>query len=468
MKNYKNFLSKLPKKTSLLWTGTALAIMVATFAAGVYVARYKIFPYAIARDLGRDLKKVASVFFSTDSPPPSFTILTHLYALEAEVIPLELFEGQIGHSGQGGGMENMDNGDLLIATPHGRLARITPNGEVSYFHERIPMNKSGMEAYVRSHPESLSELKRIRVGGILLKEHSPKRWDLFATHHYFDGKVLQFRLSSTTLLQEEKRFTILPQWKTLFEAQPLSPNLQRGGKMLMDGNEHLLILLGSYGKDVWNKMPNLLDNPDYYPGGLIRVEISTGKVETLTSGHRSPLGLTRDKNGRLWSTENGPQGGDELNLLEPGLHYGWPHVSYGIRYESRIRSPIPLPSQKNIPGRHDGFQKPVFAWVPSIAPSGIVVNEARWFPLWKDDFLIATLRGKSIYRVRLYNNQVQYVERIEIGERLRDIKLMSDGRIALLGDQSKVLFLSRSTKYCTDEYRKMRSVYAVDCDSYEE
>lgn len=383
MINYKKVFSQLLKKTSLLRAGTALAIIVGTFAAGVYVAQYKVFPYAIVQNLGNDLKEAVPGLF----PQIPKTILTHLYALEIEVVPLEKF------TGTGGAIESLSSGDLLIATPHGRIARIAPNGELSYLSQKVPMNKSGLEAYIREHPEFIIGINGFRVADILLKEDSLERFQMFVSHHYFDGEGVRFRLSSATLLQEKGRFTISPQWKTLFDALPLSLNFrqsgnQAGGKMLMDGDEHLLIIIGDHGKDGWEgirEMPNLVDNPDFHLGKLIRIEISTGKAETLTSGHRCPQGLTRDKNRRLWATENGPQGGDELNLLQPGVNYGWPHVSYGIRYDGRIRNAI----EKERAGRHKGYQRPVFAWVPAIAPAGMVVNESRWFPLWKDDFLIA-------------------------------------------------------------------------------
>lgn len=315
-----------------------IALIVGTFADGVYVAQYKIFPYAIVQNLGNNLKEAAPGLF----PQIPETILMHLYALETEFVPLEKF------TGAGGAIESMSNGDLLIAIPHGRIARIAANGEVSYLSQKIPMNKSGLDAYIHNHPEFLIGIKGFRVADILLKEHSPESFQLFVSHHYFDGKGVRFRLSTTMLLQEEECFTILPQWKTLFDARPLSLNFrqsgnQAGGKMLMDGEEHLLILIGDHGKDGWegiHEMPNLVDNPDLHLGKLIRIEISTGKAETLTIGHRCPQGLARDKNGRLWATENGTQGGDELNLLEPGSSYGWPHVSYGIRYGGRIQNAI--------------------------------------------------------------------------------------------------------------------------------
>ena len=81
--------------------------------------------------------------------------------------------------------------------------------------------------------------------------------------------------------------------------------------------------------------------------------------------------------------------------------------------------------------------------------------------------MISTLKDRSIHRVRLHQDNVQYVERIRIGKRIRDIALMPDGRIALLLDRvSKVLFLSRSNKYCTEGFRRKRLVYALDCNVY--
>lgn len=103
-------------------------------------------------------------------------------------------------------------------------------------------------------------------------------------------------------------------------------------------------------------------------------------------------------------------------------------------------------------GGHDGFAHPIFAWVPSVATANLIFNDKRWFPLWRDDILIATLKDQSILQVRLHQDKVQYVERIHIGNgRIRDIAFMSDGRIALLLERPpKVLFLSRSKKFCTE------------------
>ena len=114
-------------------------------------------------------------------------------------------------------------------------------------------------------------------------------------------------------------------------------------------------------------------------------------------------------------------------------------------------------------GRHDGFTKPVFAWVPSIGISNLIVNDERLFPLWRDDLLISSLKGHSLFRVRRDSVEVQYVERIDFGNRIRDLAQMPDGRIALLVDGGRVHFLSRSYAHCNDEAPLNHSVYAIDC-----
>ena len=108
--------------------------------------------------------------------------------------------------------------------------------------------------------------------------------------------------------------------------------------MLTDGPDHLLVTIGDH-RWGWAESLSLYEQiPGSHMGKLVRVAIETGDTETLTLGHRNPQGLARDKDGNLWSTEHGPQGGDELNLLEPGGNYGWPHVSYGVDYGRKLPS----------------------------------------------------------------------------------------------------------------------------------
>ena len=357
---------------------------------------------------------------------------THFYDLEIDTVELEPFRGR------GGGIEPL-GGDLLIATPQGRLALMTPDGALRYLDGRVPMGEeAGTEI----------PLYPARVSDILLKEHSPGRFELFVSHHYFTGECFLFRVSATTLLRDERDVELSDAWRTVFDARPcfLRPGFaghEAGGRMLMDGPDHLLVLVGHHDASDDELLDDELDL-----GKLLRIEIGTGAAETLTRGHRNPQGLARDAAGDLWAAEHGPRGGDELNLLEPGRHYGFPQVSYGLPYGDETSR------QYGMEGRHDGFTRPVFAWAPSPGVSALTVNDRRAFSLWDDDLLIASLSGTSyiegipgghsIFRVRRRGRVIQYVERILVGDGpIRDLTFLPDGRLALLLDSGRVKLLRR-------------------------
>ena len=144
-------------------------------------------------------------------------------------------------------------------------------------------------------------------------------------------------------------------------------------------------------------------------------------------GLRNPQGFARDAEGVLWETEHGPRGGDELNVLEAGGNYGWPRVSHGVDYNLR---PV------GRAGRHDGFASPVFFWTPSIGIGSVVVNDARFFPLWGDDLLVGSLVGRALLRIRRDGTDVKSVEEVYGGHPIRDMAQMLDGRIALFDDEA--------------------------------
>ena len=378
-------------------------------------------------------------------------LTTHLYALQSASVGLRWDRAR------SGAIAPLSN-DLLVATPWGRLALVRPNGEVAYLEGTVPMEV----AEYLAHPDKANfRLDRFRVTDILLKRHSAGRYELFVTHHYFTGACIRFRLSSTTLLQQGASVAVSSAWRTIFDTEPClpidSPDLnQAGGRMLTDGPDHLLVVIGHH--QISGRFAQAADS---HLGKLVRIEIETGTAETLAFGLRNPQGFTRDEDGNLWETEHGPQGGDELNVLEAGGNYGWPLVSYGVEYGGKVN----VPRAEEV-GRHEGFAKPVFAWVPSIGISSIVVNDERLFPLWGDDLLIGSLTGHSLFRVRRDGADVQYVERIPVGYRIRDLAQMPDRRIALLADGGRVHFLSRSYyAHCDAESKKERRVYAIDCGS---
>ena len=390
---------------------------------------------------------------------------THLHYLESISVQTE-WDGI-----DGGAIEPLCN-DLLVASPWGKIALARADGRVEQVEGRVPMN---LEA-LRSHPDSAAfSPSRFRVADILLRQRSEKVWELFVTHHYFTGECVLFRLSSTTIRMEGGTPSVSPSWRTAFDADPcLDPaehsGQHAGGRMLTDGPDHLLIVVGDHNQD------ELPQDPGSHLGKLVRVDVESGAAEILALGLRNPQGLARDADGNLWATEHGPTGGDELNLLEPGGNYGWPIVSYGTPYDGYI-----MASERESVGMHDGFVKPRFAWTPGIGVSAIVVNDKRGFPLWEDDLLVASLSGSgtslsrsgttglALFRIRRDGTTIQYVERIEVGYRIRDMSQTPDGRLALLADGGRVHFIRPSYEPCvdrTEERLKRRlAVYAAACDA---
>lgn len=144
--------------------------------------------------------------------------------------------------------------------------------------------------------------------------------------------------------------------------------------------------------------------------------------------------------------------------MKTDLNYGWPYVTHGIQYGNR-KWPY-----NEIQGRHEAYEKPVYSWIPAIGISNLIISDSRYFPLWRDDLLIASLITQSLYRARLNQGHVMYVEKIEFGARIRDLTQMPDGRIALLTDDANILFLQRAPLFCQTE-SDVDSIYSIDAES---
>ena len=398
-----------------------------------------------------------------DPDPP--TKRTHLYELQLLTVELERFRGD------GGAIEPLGD-NLLLVTPRGRIALIQAEGRVDYLPGRVPM--------FETVPDEHIGWVGFRVADILLNEESPEEFTLFVSHHYLVGECVELRISSTRLNLGEGEIAVSGEWKTEFTANPcletaifgnwegdipkVGGGIQAGGRMLMDGNDHLLVAVGDHAWYEWHlrneggdpDRPPVVD-PDMHLGKLVRIELESGRNEIVATGFRNPQGLARDAEGRLWLTEHGPQGGDELNLVWPGLDYGWPFATYGILYGDRI---WPYNEEQ---GRHEGSEEPFYAWIPAIAVSNLIVSDSEQFPLWRDDLLVGSLRSGSLYRVRIRQERVTNIERIGFGERIRDIAQMADGRVALLTDSSKIIFLQRAPLYC-QLVNDPRSIFSFDAE----
>lgn len=142
-------------------------------------------------------------------------------------------------------------------------------------------------------------------------------------------------------------------------------------------------------------------------------------------GHRNLLGIAFDADGNLWEQEMGPKGGDELNLIKPGLNYGYPTVSNGDHYDGR-----PIPDHR--PG--DGFEAPKVWWNPAISPGGLMIYSGDMFPQWKGDAFIGGLSAQALIRVDLDGTNASKGDQWSLGTRIREVEQGPDGSIYLLED----------------------------------
>ena len=148
-------------------------------------------------------------------------------------------------------------------------------------------------------------------------------------------------------------------------------------------------------------------------------------AETWSLGHRNPYGLTFDAQGRLWETEMGPRGGDELNLIQKGKNYGWPLVSEGENYDG---NPIAKPSTR------PDLERAKLFWVPSVSPTTLLIYTGNLFPGWKGNGFIGSLSGQSLIRVTFDGDTAQKANRWDMGSRIRWVGQGPDGAIYLLED----------------------------------
>jgi aldose sugar dehydrogenase len=189
-------------------------------------------------------------------------------------------------------------------------------------------------------------------------------------------------------------------------------------------------------------------NPDSHAGKVLRLRDDGGvpddnpfvgrtgyKPEVYSLGHRNSIGLAiHPGSGEVWQNENGPNGGDEINIIKPGRNYGWPLVSYGRTY--------PGPRQAEQPWR-EGFEQPVVFWVPSIAISGMAFYTGNRLPRWKGDVFVGGMRtgeipGTGHLERILFNENMEELRREsllgELRQRIRDVRQGPDELIYLLTD----------------------------------
>jgi cytochrome c2 len=367
---------------------------------------------------------------------------THLVSLQ--YLPIRLPNSD----GTGGGLQGLPDGRIFYATAYGEFGYLTIDGTPITLPYRLEMN---LEA-LKKHPVFTARnfhFNWIRVTDIDLKKIGEHQYELLVGHHYFDEarQCLEMRLSRGVIDGDSPDIGLVQPFKTIYRAThcltfagPERENAidayASGGRIVRLDAGKILFSLGDHNWAGVEGYPPLAAMDSSSLGKIVQIDLPSGAVRPFAKGVRNPQGLVLDSKGRVWETEHGPRGGDELNLIVEGGDYGWPQSTYGTDYGPR---PWPLnPSQ----GRHLSGRPPQFSWSPSIGVSNLVEVTSGQFPEWQGDLLVASLANQALRRLRLEGDRIVYDERIPFdGFRIRDITQLPDGRLAMITDQGYVVLL---------------------------
>ncbi len=238
---------------------------------------------------------------------------------------------------------------------------------------------------------------------------------------------------STTLIRFKLDGNQITNLEELYQTQPLSNSgVHFGSRIIFDNDGYLYFSTGERGlkensQNLSNDMGKIhrLHDDGRIPADNPFVNEPGAKPSIWSYGHRNVQGMVYDReNDRIYATEHGPRGGDELNLVEKGKNYGWPVITYGIDYSGEIISELT---------HKEGMEQPVHYWTPSIATCGLLLYTGDQFPAWKGNLFAGALALTHIARVELENGRYTHEEKLlERFGRVRQIAQSPDGYIYVL------------------------------------
>ena len=312
------------------------------------------------------------------------------------------------------GMAFLPNGDLLISERSGTLHRFS-DGVLSPPVEGLPpimaFGQGGL-LDLKLHPE-------FEKNGWIYMSYSALNTE--STERMGNTAIMRARLQGNELIDQQ----------VIFKGEPDTGRGHHfGSKLAFDDKGHLFFGIGDRGQR--SDFPQKLDNHNgkihrIYDDGSIPEDnpfVSTPDAmpSIYSYGHRNPQGTAiNPETGELWITEHGPRGGDELNLIEPGLNYGWPVISYGINYNGTILTEL---TEK------EGMEQPVFYWTPSMAPCGMTFVTGDRYGNWRNNILVGALSFQYLERMVIHRHSVIHREKLleDIG-RVRNVVMSPDGLV---------------------------------------
>jgi aldose sugar dehydrogenase len=240
-------------------------------------------------------------------------------------------------------------------------------------------------------------------------------------------------------------FTAVTNWQVIFRQTPkVASQGHFGSRLVVGPNNTLFITLGDRQSNTErDKAQDLnqghgkvmrIGTDGGIPAGNPFAGVAGAQPQIWSYGHRNMQGATlHPSTGELWTSEHGPQGGDEVNRTLAGRNYGWPRISYGCEYGTPIGNCTPVGGASSAAG----MEQPITYWVPqSIAPSGMAFYSGDRFPEWRGNLFVGALAGKALWRIALNGSTVVSREALftSLNERIRDVRQGPDGYLYLLTD----------------------------------
>ena len=322
----------------------------------------------------------------------------------------------------------LPDGGLLVTERPGNLLLLDP--------------QTGATAKVSGVPTVYYRGQGGLLGTVLHPNFAENGWLYLAMAVAVDDEQRTTRVVRYTLQGQTLAEPLL-----IFEATPaVSSHNHFGGALLFDNDGYLYIAMGDRKE---RHLAQALDNSlgkilRYRDDGSIPSDnpfvTTPGALPQIFSyGHRNPQGLTIDRaTGRMWNAEHGPQGGDEINLLQAGANYGWPVITYGEEYGG---GKIGEGTQRN------DMQQPLHYYVPSIGTAGLTYYDGAALPGWTGDLFVAGLRSFSVSRVHFSDTKSAVEERLLEGLslRARNLKQGPDGLLYVVTENGGILQISPAT-----------------------
>jgi hypothetical protein len=379
------------------------------------------------------------------------TIKPHsVRALETSLLPLLVdtvaIPETVGvHPGGGGGIAVI--GDTILAMDRrGAFFKIEAKGDRIEKLELPPLpdNAASYDQFARKPAlvRGFHVNEGFRAHDIEAKREA-QGIRLLVSHERYLPEDNTTALAVSTILLGEPGLQPLGPWENVYQGQPLVTEwysgIASGARMVVRGDD-LYLTVGDYNQDnVFMSTPLEAQNPQSDFGKILKIDLRTKAKTLISMGHRNPQGLLITSNGAIYATEHGPRGGDALNAIVAGKNYGWPLATLGTHYTTYDwpNRQLQAASQK--------FEMPLFAWLPSIGVSNLI-EVANFNPAWDNDLLVESLKAESLFRLRRDGNgRIVYVEPIPLGERLRDIGVLTDGTLVLWTDSARLMFVSIDT-----------------------